>query len=205
MRARLALAFVSLLAACQDDTLPLGADGGALDAGRADAAVLLDAGLPDRDAGLPDRDAGPRDLGLGVECERAEDCPPDFTPFSMPACPNSGWSCLAGSCTWDCDRPGRSCTLVDDAGERCVACSDVPGLVCPRDRCATQDLTTARVEMHGMCARLFSVSVVGCQGAFAWLDEAGAPDRLCAVAVLPTGLERAVLSCGFCQEQLVWW
>jgi hypothetical protein len=195
----LGVLFMGVGVGCEDDTGALDpTDGGGVDVGIADAGGPPDAGAR--------RDGGPRDLGLGVECQRAEDCPADFTPFSLDTCPGRGWSCLAGSCTWDCTLPGRTCTLVEGpAGERCIECDDAPNvLICPDQPCATPPLAAAQFEMPGMCARLFHVDVVACQASFAWLREAGLPDRLCAVALLATGLERAVLSCGFCQEQVVW-
>lgn len=192
MRAAALLALVALTAACQDATEPLtGQDGGVAEAGPIDAQVP-DAGILDADT----PDLGP------FGCLRPEDCPQDFEPFSLPTCPNSGWSCLDHACTWDCAQPGRTCEVILGPTGDCVVCEG-SNTVCPDVACSVPPFTEARLEQPGSCARVFHVSVTRCQGDFAWLDDPG-DRRLCAFTELPTGALRAVLSCGFCQEQVMW-
>lgn len=218
------LALVLVACASEATTDLTGRDAGVRDTGPRDGGTVVtaDAGFPDagprdagffdsgvRDSGVRDggvRDAGSIDAGDIVECTVASDCIGGLVPFSLPTCPNSDWSCLAGSCTWDCERGGRTCTIeTGPAGDDCVRCSDDPNnLVCPSTPCSTPPFSSSMIEHGGGCARLFSASINACQGEFAWLDEFGLPDRLCAVTPLPTGAIRAVLTCSFCQQQYMW-
>jgi hypothetical protein len=152
-----------------------------------DAAFVWDAQV--LDAFVPDATSP-------AECTTAADC--TQAPFgSVGTCPNSAWSCVAGSCVWEC-MGGRTCSpAIPNPGSSCLSCDfGVPQ--CAGERCR-HDLSSPILE-DATCARDFLRSPGTCFGDFLELEDG----TLCTLLELPTGAPRSVLACGPCQTQFIW-
>lgn len=134
----------------------------------------------------------------GGECGSPADCSEAWTPGSVQRCPNSSWSCVLGTCIWEC-RGGRTCTR-DENG--CLACRSGRGTEtsCPGTGCVEGmfpwDGGWGGLESY--CARAFVVEVVACSGEEVRLRTG----EVCTLQSLYTGAPRAVLQCGPCQVYL---
>ena len=196
---------LAVVAACGGQVAP-GAEGsGVLEAGTPkDAAV--DTALADSaasDASPPDGadaslDAAPDAPRVDGKCVTAADCDARWSPASVRMCPTSSWSCVAGSCTWEC-RGGRTCTR-DASG--CLVCRSGATVEtsCPTDPCVEGLLPRdgGWGGMESTCARAFVVDVVRCGGE----DVPLRTGETCTLQSLFTGAPRGVLQCGPCQTVL---
>jgi hypothetical protein len=120
------------------------------------------------------------------------------TPIAGPwYCSSPSWSCVDGSCTWEC-MGGRTCTEAPSSG--CLSCSSSGGVPssCIGDACAidrTRTWRATRINCTSLPPLDFATwSCWGHRGA----QSVGGQLRLCTIQSLPTDAIRYSVSCGEC-------
>ena len=120
------------------------------------------------------------------------------TPVAGPwYCDSPSWSCVDGSCTWEC-MGGRTCTEAPSSG--CLSCSSSGGVPssCIGDACAidrTRTWRATRLNCTSLPPLDFATwSCWGHRGA----QSVGGQLRLCTIQALPTDAIRYSVSCGEC-------
>lgn len=134
-------------------------------------------------------------------CTVASDCAGQWAPSAIPACAKSSYSCVVGTCTFECFG-GRTCTKDAKGCLRCVdstggnATTSCPGTLCTEGLLQT-DGGGSNVTMS-TCQRAYLVDVVSCYGEMVTLRDGS----ICTLQSLMTNLPRAVLACGVCQLEV---
>jgi hypothetical protein len=119
------------------------------------------------------------------------------TPFTAGNyCTIPSWSCVDGSCTWEC-MGGRTCTEAPSSG--CLICSSsTPPSSCIGNACEispTRTWRTTRLNCTSLPPLDFATwSCWGQRGA----ENVGGQLRLCTIQPIATGALRYSVSCGEC-------
>jgi hypothetical protein len=119
------------------------------------------------------------------------------TPFTAGNyCTIPSWSCVDGSCTWEC-MGGRTCTEAPSSG--CLICSSsTPPSSCIGNACEispTRTWRTTRLNCTSLPPLDFATwSCWGQRGA----ENVGGQLRLCTIQPISTGALRYSVSCGEC-------
>lgn len=133
---------------------------------------------------------------LGGFCQVPADCIGTPAGISAGFCASS-WSCIAGTCVWECNG-GRSCGEAPDSG--CLRCAAAGGTTteegCIGTPCAFDVARiTDTLQITCLSSPPPDFSTFHCRGRWGSLTNGAT----CTLQSIPTGLERWSVSCDGCE------